>query len=197
MSNTRVHLFYNNRLCYYPRPVEIGQNEMRAAGIDVVRARDHLTKGIFRSQGKIVYRDVGEPVLGDCLGQQMRQVGAWFECINSSICSTLPPAVQFDRWTPSIGLPGRPLTFSPAPALLENHESENRTFCTLPVLVPATIRAPSEPQVSHSKLLNERIYHSLSGAWENAKGIRRVINYVDVVYREAARIEHRDTVPPL
>src|SRR5215831_16950721 len=45
------------------------------------------------------------------------------------------------------------------------------------------------------QIVNERIYHCLSGTRKNAKGIRRVIDYIGVVYREAARIEHRDTVP--
>src|SRR5580704_7616475 len=67
-------------------------------------------------------------------------------------CCTFPPAVQFERWTPSIGLPAAPSRFSPAAALLDNHESEKLTFCTLPAPSACPMNAPSWPQVSHSRL---------------------------------------------
>src|SRR5215469_5572530 len=67
-------------------------------------------------------------------------------------CRTLPPAVQFVRWTPSIGLPASPARLSPALALLENQQSEKLIFRTPPVFALGTMSAPSPPQVSHSKL---------------------------------------------
>ena len=109
-------------------------------------------------------------------------------------CRTLPPAVQFDRWTPSIGLPGRPLRFSPAPALLENQESENCTFCTLPVLAPKATRAPSSPQVSHSKLWMNELTAVWPGPGKILEGILRVIDYIGVGYRQAAGVEYSDAV---
>jgi hypothetical protein len=76
---------------------------MRAARVNVVHAPYHSTLTFFRTQRKMVCCNISEPVLGYHLGQELHEIGAWLECIYSSIRPTSRArlAVNHPRFAPT------------------------------------------------------------------------------------------------